>query len=139
MSAVSEAVFEAVKALHPEVTCEPEGKCRGCGECCSQFLPMSPMERLRIEGYVRLHGIVPRFQPILCPFLNERRECDVYEVRPAICRGYDCRKHKSGELLVDRELLQAMAYAKDVDMAEAFCDPALVRDFEESVMKGAFR
>lgn len=93
--------------------------CRGCGECCSRFLPLTPADEVRLMAYVRNHGIKPHPEPrgivdLTCPYLNRKRECMVYEARPEICRGYS--KHASGELLVDVQLLKSLSTAVDVDM-----------------------
>ena len=78
------------------------GDCRGCGECCSRFLPTSPFDRARLGAYVRRRGIEPA-EPraeydLLCPYLTDGRECAVYAARPEICRAYRCDRHKRGEL-----------------------------------------
>lgn len=62
-----------------DVTDLYSGDCRGCGECCSRFLPVSPFD-------------------LLCPYLTDGRECAVYAARPEICRAYRCDRHKRGEL-----------------------------------------
>ena len=96
--------------------------CRGCGECCSRFLPMSRMDERRLVAYVERHGVVPRPEPegsldLTCPLLSERHECMAYDARPDICRMYRCDLHLRWELrppafaehmrLVDvRELLE---------------------------------
>ena len=95
--------------------------CRGCGECCGRFLPLTPADEIRLAAYVRSHGIKPHPEPrsivdLTCPYLNGKRECMVYEARPEICRGYSCSKHASGELLVDAQLLKSLSAAVDIDM-----------------------
>lgn len=85
-----------------DVTDLYSGDCRGCGECCSRFLPVSPFDRVRLEVYVRRNGIEPA-EPraeydLLCPYLTDGRECAVYAARPEICRAYRCDRHKRGEL-----------------------------------------
>lgn len=77
--------------------------CRGCGECCGRYLPMTLADRIRVEGYVRTHGIVPRTPPagmldLVCPYLSQEGECMVYEARPEICRRYSCKLHAAGEI-----------------------------------------
>ena len=79
------------------------GDCRGCGECCSRFLPMSRMDERRLVAYVERHGVVPRPEPegaldLTCPLLSEERECMAYDARPDICRVYRCDLHLRGEL-----------------------------------------
>ena len=79
-----------------------DGKCSQCGACCSDFLPVSEQEISKIHAYVRKHGIKihknapPTAKPVedyTCPFRNEaERKCDIYEVRPAICRDFQCDK-----------------------------------------------
>lgn len=79
------------------------GECSNCGNCCSDFLPISPEEILRIEKYIKKHGIKEQkhFLPtaivpmidMVCPFRsNAERKCVIYEVRPAICRDFRCDK-----------------------------------------------
>lgn len=77
-----------------------DGKCIGCGECCSDFLPVSEKEIKRLKQYVRKHNLTEHRHNFLlgtndctCPFRNEAsRKCDVYEVRPLICRSFICSK-----------------------------------------------
>lgn len=78
------------------------GDCRGCGECCSRFLPLSPYDLRRLEPYVREHGVKPHEQrgevDLMCPWLTDGKECAVYAARPEVCRAYRCDLHKRGEL-----------------------------------------
>lgn len=78
------------------------GKCTGCGSCCSRLLPMTEKEIKTIKQYIKRNGIkqqihcIPLAQPTLdltCPFLNSGKKtekCTIYEVRPAICRCFIC-------------------------------------------------
>lgn len=78
------------------------GKCTGCGGCCSNLLPMTDEEIAIIRKYIKRNGIkehkhlVPLKKPsidITCPFLNDSKskdKCTIYEVRPAICRCFIC-------------------------------------------------
>ena len=79
------------------------GECSNCGNCCSDFLPISPKEIRRIEKYIKKHGIkeqkhllptaIVPIVDMLCPFRsNAERKCVIYEVRPAICRDFRCDK-----------------------------------------------
>ena len=96
------AALHARLMVEQEVTDLYTGDCRGCGECCSRFLPMSLLDRARLRAYVRGHGVaahVPRAQlDLTCPYLTDGRECAVYAARPEICRVYRCDRHKRGEL-----------------------------------------
>ena len=94
--------------------------CKGCGECCSQFLPVTDMEIRAIKKYAKDHEIKPNYQPIMCPFFDlNTRLCKIYEARPYICKKYDCRKHKSGQLF--QEFDSYFMNAKITDMGAAFC------------------
>lgn len=83
-------------------------ECSGCGECCSNLLPMSRREIEAIRRYMKRHNIreqkhfVPARNPVtydaICPFCSiENHCCVIYEVRPEICRAYRCDKAKNGE------------------------------------------
>ena len=79
-----------------------DGKCSDCGQCCADFLPMSDAEVETIRRYIRKHNIKeqvhrpPTTAPVLdttCPFRNnEKRRCEIYPVRPMICKDFRCDK-----------------------------------------------
>lgn len=81
-----------------------DGKCSGCGNCCSNLLPMSQKEVDVIHKYIKKHGIKeckhlpPVTSPAMdmtCPFRdNDSRICKVYDVRPEICRQFICDSEK---------------------------------------------
>lgn len=84
-----------------------DGKCSQCGSCCSDFLPVGKHELKRIRDYVKKHEIkqrrhcAPFAQKIkidmVCPFRNnDEKRCEIYPVRPAICRDFRCDKPKKG-------------------------------------------
>ena len=79
-----------------------EGKCSGCGGCCSNLLPMSQKEVDAIHRYIRRHHIkeckhllpvaTPAFD-MTCPFLDTGKSCEkcrIYPVRPEICKQFIC-------------------------------------------------
>jgi len=78
------------------------GKCTQCGQCCSNLLPMTDEEISVIRKYIKRHHIkehrhfLPLAEPTVdmtCPFLNDSKKtekCDIYEVRPKICRDFIC-------------------------------------------------
>lgn len=82
--------------------CASDGKCSGCGECCTDLLPMSEVELCRIRAYARRHGLSEHRHTyffdrgatdLTCPFRNETtKKCDIYSVRPEICRTFICSK-----------------------------------------------
>ena len=58
--------------------CNSDGSCSGCGECCSDFLPLSDDEVKRIRAYA---------------------------IRPEICRSFICSK-TFDEAQNDKKLLE---------------------------------
>lgn len=98
------------------------GKCSGCGECCADILPVSLKDIARIKAYVKTHGLkehrhmaayTAQFDPkavdLTCPFRNETaRRCDIYEVRPEICRLFICSKELQ-QAHIERDRLHAMS------------------------------
>ena len=73
------------------------GKCSSCGKCCSGVLPLSDKEIKTIRRYIRIRGIKEHRHnamtgnDLTCPFRDEaRRICAIYEVRPEICRRFNC-------------------------------------------------
>lgn len=82
----------------------PKRDCKGCGECCSRFLPVSKFDTKRLSDYVRKHHIKPHKPTaevfdLTCPYLTDTKECAVYPARPEVCRAYRCDKQVRGELL----------------------------------------
>lgn len=121
--AAARAVHAALCATHGVMDLY-EGDCRGCGECCSRFVPVSVFDLRRLEPYVRKNGVRPR-EPrgeldLTCPWLTDSGECAVYPARPEVCRAYRCDLHKRGEI---RPFFGASS-AKVADMrelAEGWC------------------
>lgn len=82
------------------------GDCSSCGQCCSNFIPLSCDEIIRIKKYIKSHGIKPcnHFLPTVdplpdmtCPFRdNNKKICTIYKIRPVICREFKCDKAKKG-------------------------------------------
>lgn len=80
------------------------GECSQCGACCSAMLPMTNKELSDLKKYVRIHHIKPitHFAPTVdplfdlsCPFRSDKeKKCLVYEVRPEICKEFQCNKPK---------------------------------------------
>lgn len=75
------------------------GKCSNCGECCSNYLPLSEHEIAVIKKYIETHSIkeVVRAAPlvhvadIMCPFRSDiEKKCLIYPVRPNICKRFKC-------------------------------------------------
>ena len=100
---IIDTLEQCIKDMENGVTnfCK-DGKCTGCGACCSDFLPLSNKEIKEISDYIKKKNIKPtaRNLPITditfdltCPFLDNSKECDkckIYPVRPKICRTFKC-------------------------------------------------
>ena len=76
------------------------GVCSGCGECCSNWLPISEKEYFEIGKYITKHNIMG-WRNVLnknwhdkCPFLNSYNKCNIYSIRPLICREFKCDLQK---------------------------------------------
>ena len=101
------------------------GECSNCGQCCSNFLPMSDQDVKRIERYIKKncikeqkHFIAPLMaQPYFdftCPFRdNENKKCVIYDVRPAICKDFKCDKPKK-QIYADRDMYEEVNGIFDV-------------------------
>lgn len=90
-----------VKTRH--VTVLYDGDCRGCGECCSRYIPLNAADVIRLRGFVKRHGIEqrpPRADiDLTCPYLTDGNTCAVYDARPMICRHVPMRQACKGRLL----------------------------------------
>lgn len=99
-----------------------DGKCSGCGGCCSNLLPMSQKEIEVIRKYIKKHGIKesvhcpPTAKPTIdmtCPFRdNGQGICTIYEVRPEICKQFICDSEKRAKH--NRSLLRQTRSIVDV-------------------------
>lgn len=97
---VKDLVFSNTNKI---VNCSINGKCSKCGECCSNFLPISQSEIDKIQKYVIEHKIRPQKQMLVmrntltCPYFDGKK-CLVYEVRPLICKEFYCYKKPDVEM-----------------------------------------
>lgn len=73
------------------------GACSKCGNCCTNFLPVTKKEVSKIKQYVNDNNIKAENRKIgnniimQCPFLNQKtKKCSIYEVRPFVCRDFLC-------------------------------------------------
>lgn len=79
-----------------------DGHCIGCGECCTDLLPTTRREIVRLRDYAKKHQLKEHRLPagaalesvdLTCPFRNETtKRCEVYPVRPLICRAFICSR-----------------------------------------------
>lgn len=78
------------------------GECSKCGECCTNFLPVSQKEVFSISNYVIKNGIKPQKHILVmqnrlsCPYYDGKK-CLIYKARPLICREYFCNKEPNIE------------------------------------------
>lgn len=79
-----------------------DGKCSSCGECCTDLLPLNEAEVKRLKAYAERHNLKENRHNLFwdknatdltCPFRNnDLKICEVYPVRPVICREFICAK-----------------------------------------------
>lgn len=84
-----------------------DGKYSCCGECCGRHIPLSDADIKRIRSYISKNNIKPvchapavfAVRPIdmYCPFLTLGHKCQIYSVRPAMCRFYLCKNDADPE------------------------------------------
>ena len=104
-----------------------DGECSRCGNCCSDFLPVSDKEIEKIKKYIIKNKIIeqkhlpPTAEPLMyftCPFFNSNyKKCVIYSVRPAICQDFQCDKPRK-EIELNKELFHDKYCA--VSMRETF-------------------
>lgn len=106
-----------------------DGKCTGCSQCCSRFLPLSEREIKDIKRYIAKHHIkecrhgaplANNLEDWTCPFLDDTKpkdKCTIYQVRPQICRAFVCNQPPS-KVRANKELFWRTR--KPVDMREEF-------------------
>lgn len=116
-SVAAKAAYDML-AASAEVTDLYRGDCRGCGECCSRFLPVTPKDEVRLKWHLAAHPVTlaePKAAiDLTCPLLSDAGECMAYDARPAMCRAYRCDLHARGAMLPSPELHGARV----VDMRE---------------------
>ncbi len=99
MESFARSVYDEL-ARSSDVKVLYNGDCRGCGECCSRFLPLSDHDIERIREFSTAHNIQQSQEraeiDLLCPYLTEEKMCAIYDARPDICRIYRCDLHKAG-------------------------------------------
>ena len=88
-----------------DLTCN--GECTKCGECCSNILPLTDQEVTRLKKLVKKRHIKPHTKvnnvtaepciDLICPFLDEKNRCSIYEDRPYICRIFMCNKYPTSQ------------------------------------------
>ena len=100
---ITEAYKEMNEGVHDYTK---NGRCVGCGACCSSLLPLSDKDIKRIKTYMERNDIkerkriTPSAKPVIdltCPFRdNVEKKCTIYPVRPDICRSFRCDRPSRG-------------------------------------------
>ena len=99
-------------------------KCSRCGCCCTEFAYISDEEISKIKRYLKKHPVKeeharPDFAgrvPMLCPFHNAiERKCNIYEVRPEVCREFQCNKSIE-EIEAIKQKCAARGYHNAIDV-----------------------
>lgn len=75
-----------------------DGNCSNCGACCSDTPCVTKDETRRIAKWLKSHEAkidrplkITNLVKATCPFRNEKdKRCEVYPVRPLICRTFKC-------------------------------------------------
>lgn len=75
-----------------------DGKCVKCGQCCGLFVPVTNEELATIKKYVKKHNIKPvtdrqtimGFEARCCFYDKKNKKCNIYPVRPWVCRDFMC-------------------------------------------------
>ena len=95
--------------------------CSGCGGCCGNFLPLSNGEINVIKRHLKTHPEITAYDGCAmdCPFLNDKEKdrCQIYEIRPAICKGFRCIDEGPSPELAKRMVQKKM---RPVSMRETF-------------------
>ena len=107
------------------------GQCSKCGECCTNFLPITQKEIETIQSYVLANKIRPQKQMLVmqnrltCPYYNGKK-CLIYEVRPLICKEFFFfffKKEELGERFLEEDFITvdmwAVAEAIDKELLNA--------------------
>lgn len=84
-------------------------KCNRCGKCCANILLLSNDEIIKIKEYIEQNNIsvINRNSVFLkesvniCPFLNNESKCNIYPVRPSICKSFNCNPKLSSVMNYD--------------------------------------
>lgn len=89
-------------------------KCSRCMQCCTDFIPLTRSDIIRIKKYMKTHHVERNIATdekgnyiVLCPFISEKG-CQIYPVRPKICRGFCCW-HNEHDNLQNKEACYKIA------------------------------
>lgn len=94
-----------------EVLSDKNGKCNGCTECCTIFLPVSKQKLKFLKSKYKL--IEKKIEKIKenankgnmdfrCPFISEKGGCLVYNDRPYVCKSFHCNEKFRAKLDIQK-------------------------------------
>ena len=78
--------------------------CNRCGKCCANILLLSDSEIIKIKDYIvknnitviNRNNVTCKEDFNICPFLDDKnKKCNIYDVRPSICRSFNCNHNLS--------------------------------------------
>ncbi len=76
------------------------GKCSRCGNCCTIGIPITKKEEVTIRNYIEKNNIKPEnlfegdnFYAYCCFYDRKKHKCKIYDVRPEICRSFQCDRN----------------------------------------------
>jgi Fe-S-cluster containining protein len=107
IQSVVDYVWSSIDQINDRVGITAASTCfRGCSICCNGNIHVSSLEASYITSYVKQYEIpvkkreVKRLAKVkniddlplgkrMCPLLDSKNECSIYERRPSICRVYN--------------------------------------------------
>lgn len=91
-----------------EITDYNNPTCKGCNECCSIIVMITKEEFMRLRKFLRHDNLgkqifkrginlITRYRDqgtlyLMCPFCNSKKRCEIYSMRPKMCRDFHCTK-----------------------------------------------
>eukprot|EP01130_Rhizamoeba_saxonica_P014220 TRINITY_DN618_c0_g1_i1.p1 TRINITY_DN618_c0_g1~~TRINITY_DN618_c0_g1_i1.p1 ORF type:complete len:181 (-),score=30.09 TRINITY_DN618_c0_g1_i1:11-553(-) len=123
-------------------------KCTGCGKCCVSegVVELSPKDRVDIPAYLGIpqtkfmeeyveireneHYILQSKQD-KCIFLNDKNQCDIYEMRPIQCSTYP---YWSDVLKSKRSWNQEKKYCEGIDHPDSLNSKVPFSKIEKELM-----
>lgn len=133
--------FDKLQEIYDTI---PGGDCTGCTKCCMETVTAFYIEFLNVLDYINKqenlleklmsrieeHYFTELYSKKMCPFLNENRRCDIYSVRPLVCRlfGYKSRDEHNENF---EKVLDMNAEAKEYFLEEYNIElPKAVTDYK---------
>ena len=75
------------------------GNCSRCGNCCTISIPITKEEESTIRKYIKKNNIKPvnlfengNFYAYCCFYDRKNHKCNIYDVRPSICKSFKCNR-----------------------------------------------